>query len=121
MLYDRTIKEILEKKKRKEEGKFNGVPFCFDRYSEYFDSLDKGMYLGILGGTGVGKSSLKHHMIYSIMDFSTKNDYPVMILDFSLEDPETEVCKKRMIHYLWKRHKVDLNLKYLNLIECLYP
>ena len=114
MLYDKTLKEIIEKKERKVNGQFNGIPVPFSKYSEYFDSFDKGSYVQLLGGTGVGKSSLKHHLIYSMVEFSYANDYPIKILDFSLEDVGIEVCKKRIIHYLWKRHKIDISQKYLN-------
>lgn len=114
MLYDRVLRDILEKKEHKEKGGFNGVPVPFTKYSEYFDTFDKGNYIQLLGPTGSGKSKFKRHLIYSMVEFAHANDYPLLILDFSLEDSELQVSKTRMTHYLWKRHNVDLSQKYLD-------
>jgi len=51
-LYDKLLKDIEQKKKHKESGNHNMIPFCFPRYKEYFDGFSPGDYIGLLGSTG---------------------------------------------------------------------
>jgi hypothetical protein len=53
---DKFLKEVQEKKERREKGEYNGIPFCFTNYHEYVESIDKGVYHGLLSGPGNGKS-----------------------------------------------------------------
>jgi hypothetical protein len=117
MLYDEVLNEIVVKKDRKERGMFNGIPFPFVKYQEFYPSIDKGHYLQILGATGQGKSKFKRFLMYKMIDFAMGSNYPLKILDFSLEDYRTEVYKQIMIHYLHEKYQVDLSKRYLNSVD----
>lgn len=107
MLYDEVLKDIEEKKINREQGNFNGIPLCFPRYREYVPSIDKGIYYGLLGSTGVGKSRVCRHMfVYEPLKFSLETGYPLKILYFALEDGKHRIFKKIISHYLWERHKI---------------
>ena len=112
--YEKVVKAIETNKKNREEGNHNMIPFCFPRYRQYFDGWSKGDYIGLLSSTGNGKSKLLRYWMYSIVDFSIKNNYPVKILYFSLEDPEIPVAVKIMSHYLYIRHGISISSKDLN-------
>ena len=113
-LFETTMADIIAKKERKEKGLHNSVPFPFSRWLHSVDGFDPGTYYQILGGTNTGKSKLKRYFIYKIAEFAFETGYQVKVLDFSLEDDRKEVYKKTMSHYLWKHHKEDLGLKYMN-------
>jgi hypothetical protein len=104
------LREIEEKKERKEKGLFNGIPFPYPKWRDYIPSIDKGMYLGLLAPSGVGKSRfIRKTFVYDLYEFSKKNKYPIKILYFALEDAKVPVYKKMICHYLWERHQFDIS------------
>lgn len=112
--YEKTIRDIKEKKMNKEAGNHNMIPISYTRYAEYFEGFSPGDYIGILGMTGSGKSRLCRSWIYDIIDFSLKTGYKTKILYFALEDPEIPVAKKIMSHYLYTRHNISVSSKALS-------
>jgi hypothetical protein len=115
MFFDKVLKDIKEKRFNKQNGLYNGVPFTFPKWRDYIDSIDRGMYYGLLGGTGTGKSRLMRNMfVYDVVRFSMERNYPVRILYFALEDGKLLTYKKIISHYLWERQSVILPAKYLD-------
>ncbi len=109
-LYDEILKEIEEKKRIKEGGGYTGIPFPYQRWRDYIPSIDKGMYLGLLAPSGVGKSRfIRKTFVYDIYEFAKANKYPVKILYFALEDAKKQVYKNMICHYLWERHQFDVS------------
>lgn len=114
MFFDEIIKELEEKKKRREQGLYNGIPIHFKRYSEYFPSIDKGSYIGLLAATGIGKSKfIRDFALYNPFEFALKSNYKLKILYFALEDSKSLVYKHMIRHYLWSNHNIILPAKYL--------
>lgn len=110
-LYNQVLEDILKKKEKKESGKFNGIPFPFERFRDYIMDIEPGSYIGVLGASGVGKSKFSRStFLYHPLNFSIKNNYPVKIIYFALEDPAKKVYKNMMCHYLYTRHKYSLGL-----------
>lgn len=104
MYFDEIIKDLKNKKERREKGLYNGIPIHFKRYSQYFPSIDKGSYIGVLAATGLGKSKfVRDFALYRPLDFSMRTGYPIKILYFALEDPKGLVYKHMLRHYLWDR------------------
>lgn len=113
-LYDIVRADVFKRKQQKEKGVFNGIPWPFKRHRDYIPSIDKGMYYGFLGATGLGKSKLARHLfVYEVFKFSQAEDYPVKVLYFALEDGRIKVYKKFFAHYLWEFHNVKVPLKML--------
>lgn len=114
-LYEEVLREIEEKKNRKEKGLFNGIPWPYPKWRDFIPSIDKGMYLGLLAPSGVGKSRfVRSTFVYDIYEFSKAHDYPVKILYFALEDAKKSVYKKMICHYMWERHQFDLHPSQLD-------
>lgn len=113
-VYEKLIEDILEKKKNKENGNYNMIPISYQRYAEYFEGFTPGDYIGLLGGTGGGKSRLTRSWMYDAVDFAMKTGYKLKVLYFALEDPKIPVAKKIMSHYLYTRHNVSLSSKALS-------
>jgi hypothetical protein len=113
-MFDDVLKDITIKKENKEQGIFNGVPFPISSYSQYFSSFNKGAYIGILGGTGTGKSKFKRWLFYNMLDFSYANNYPIKILDFSLEDDRIKVFKKIIAHYIYKFEGLSASTNFID-------
>ena len=83
-LYEEVLGELEQNKSNKEKGIANGIPFPFERWRDYIPTIDKGMHVGVLAGTGIGKSRLVRHFIYEMVKFSMNNSYPTKILYFAL-------------------------------------
>lgn len=109
------LKEVQEKKERKERGEYNGIPLCFENYQNYVESIDKGIYYALLSSTGSGKSFwMRHTFIYEPLKFSEKTGYKIKILYFALEDSAMQVYKKIAAHYLWEHNGIVISQKHLD-------
>ena len=109
------LKEVEEKKERRERGEYNGIPFCYPNYRDYVSSIDKGVYYALLSGPGNGKSFwMRHTFIYEPIKFSIETKYKLKILYFALEDSSMQVYKKMVAHYLWERHGIYISQKLLD-------
>lgn len=107
--FDEILKELEEKKERRERGLYNGIPFPYPKWRDYIPSIDKGMYLGLVAPSGVGKSRfIRKTFVYDMFKFSQDNHYPMKIIYFALEDAKNPVYKKMVCHYMWERFKLDL-------------
>lgn len=108
-LYDEILREVEEKKERRERGLFNGIPFPYVKWRDFIPSIDKGMYMGLVAPSGVGKSRfIRKTFIYDMYKFACENRYPVKIIYFALEDAKSPVYKKMICHYMWERHRIDI-------------
>lgn len=113
-LYDKVLQDIVHKQQLKEKGNHNIIPFPFPGYHDYFEGWNKGEYIGLMGSTGSGKSRFTRYCIYEAIDFSIRENYPIKIIYFALEDPEIPVYKKILSHYLYTRQGVQINPRSLN-------
>jgi hypothetical protein len=116
-LYEKTIAGIKAKKQVRESGKYNGIPFPFERYRDYFDTIEKGNYIGLLASSGIGKSRFTRNLIYHIVDFCISTGYKAKIILFALEDEDEQVFKKIIAHYLYVRHNISVSNRYLNSVD----
>lgn len=112
---DKFLPDIIAKKERKEKGGYNGIPFCFSNYSDYIESIDKGIYYAIASGPGNGKSFLmRYSFIYEPVKFALKTGYKLKILLFILEDSKMLVYKHIYAHFLWENYKIYISKKILD-------
>lgn len=112
---DRFLKEVQTKKEKRERGEYNGIPFCFPNYRNYVNSIDEGVYYGLLSGTGNGKSYwMRNTFIYEPLEFILQTGYKAKILYFALEDSKMQVYKKLIAHYLWVHQKVYISQKLID-------
>lgn len=115
MLYDQVLERIKKNKENRSNNKFNGVPFPFERMREHYPSFNKGDSIGILAGTGTGKSTLLRYLfIYYLYDFHKKNNYPIRILYLPLEDSKEKVYDYFLCHYLYEVHDLHISPNELN-------
>lgn len=108
------LPKIKENKERKEKGEYNGIPFCYENYRNYTESIDKGVYYGLLSGPGNGKSFwMRYTFIFQPLEFSKETGYKLKILLFALEDSKMQIYKKIVAHYLWVHKSIIISQKLL--------
>lgn len=110
------VKESIEtNKKIKEDGKYVGIPMPFKRLAEYIPIIEKGHSIGILGGTGAGKSRFTRWMfVYHVYKFYKETGYPIKIIYFPLEDSKEKVYRNMICHYLYELYDIYVNLQELD-------
>jgi hypothetical protein len=109
------LKDINDKRERKINGEYNGIPFCFPNYQNYVQSIDKGIYYCLASGPGNGKSFwMRYAFIYEPLKFALQTGYKIKILLFALEDSKSQIYKNICAHYLWERHGIYISKKILD-------
>ncbi|MFA9239445.1 MAG: hypothetical protein ACEQSQ_06090 [Candidatus Paceibacteria bacterium] len=109
------LKEVVAKKEKRERGEYNGIPFCFPNYRNYVESIDPGVYYGLLSGTGNGKSFwMRFTFIYEPLKFALESGYKLKILYFALEDSKMQIYKKLISYYLWTNKGIYIPQKLID-------
>ena len=115
MLFDYVKNSIKKNKELKEKGGHVGIPFPFKRLSNFYPVLEKGHSVGILGGTGTGKSRLARFIgVYNVYEFYKATGYKVRIFLFPLEDNKEKVYKSILCHWLYKEKNIRVSLQELD-------
>ena len=105
--FSKIKEQIYSNKVRKEKGEYIGIPIPFERLKEYIPVIDRGQSIGVLAGTGVGKSRFTRFLfMYHVYKFYKETGYPVKILYFPLEDSKSKVYRNILCNYLYAEHGV---------------
>lgn len=114
MLYKQVLETILRNKKIKRDGGYIAPPFPFKRLADYYPVYDKGHAIGLLGGTGIGKSTLLRAMFpYYLYKFYKETGYKLRIFYFPLEDSKEKVYYSFIQHWLYTEKGVQISLQEL--------
>lgn len=101
MLYKIVRDRIEQNKNLRESGGYVGIPVPFTRLQDYLPSLEQGHSIGILGGTGTGKSRFaRYFSIYAPYKFYKDTGYKLKIFYLPLEDSKEKVYMNLICHYL---------------------
>ena len=115
MLYNIVKESIQLNKKLKEDGGHVGIPMPLKRLAEYIPIIERGHSIGILGGTGAGKSRFTRWMfLYHVYKFYKETGYPVRIIYFPLEDSKEKVYRNMICHYMHELYNIYINLQELD-------
>lgn len=113
-LFKKVREQIYTAKDNFKKGIFNGVPYPFPKLNEYLTSIDKSTCIGVLGGTGIGKSKLVRFLLYNIYKFHKETGYKCLIPFFCLEDGKERVMQFVICHWLKEQHNITITVKELN-------
>lgn len=112
--FRRVLDHLRENKQLKDSGGWVGIPYPYSRLRKYIPVIEKGHSIGILAGTGVGKSRFTRHMfIYNSYKFAKRNNYPLKIYYFALEDNGDKVFLNMIAHYLKEEHGITITVQQL--------
>ena len=114
-LFKKVREKIYENKENVRKGIFNGIPYPYPKLNEYLTSIDKGTAIGVLGGTGLGKSKFtRYTFLYSVYKFYKETGYKCKILFFCMEDSKERTMNFVICHYLKEVHNITITNKELN-------
>lgn len=110
MIYNRILEKLKHNKSIKQKGGYIGIPYPFPRLSDYIPSIEKGHSIGVLAGTGVGKSKFTRYVfLYHVYKFHITTGYPVKIIYFPLEDNTDKVYINLLCHYLYDQQGIIIS------------
>ncbi len=114
-LFKKVRESIYKAKDNLRNGVFNGIPYAYPKLNEYLCSIDRGTCIGVLGGTGLGKSKwVRYTFLYSIYKFHKETGYKCLVPFFCLEDSKERVMNFVICHYLKEVHNISITVKELN-------
>lgn len=119
------FQEILaENKLRRErvvEGKYNCLPFPFERFRKVYPGVEQGKYLIVTANQKVGKSKLSDFIfIYEPLFYMMKHpELKVKVLYFSLEMSAKEKYNEFLCHLLSRLDKIHIDTRRLRSVD--YP
>jgi hypothetical protein len=114
-LFNKVREQLFKNKENAEKGIFNGIPYPYAKLNEHLVSIDKGTAIGILGGTGLGKSKFtRYTFLYSIYKFYKETGYKCKVLLFCMEDSKERTMNFVICHYLKEVHNIIVTVKELN-------
>lgn len=91
MIYADLIKDLEERKIRKDSGKYNSILLPFERFGSRFIGFEKGKYGIITANSGIGKTKISKFLtVISVYRFCKKHNIPFKIKYFALEETETD-------------------------------
>lgn len=115
MLFNKVLEQLKRNKRIKDEGGYLGIPYPLTRFSEFIPLIDKGQSIGILAGTGVGKSRITRYLyLYSPYRFYKETGYKIKILYFPLEDNVEKVYRNCICNYLYDEHEILISPEELS-------
>lgn len=114
-LFKKVREQIYSNKDNLKKGIFNGIPYPYPKLNEHLVSIEKGQAIGVLGGTGLGKSFfVRYTFLYSTYKFYKDTGYKLKILFFCLEDSKERAMQFVICHYLREVHNIFITIKELN-------
>lgn len=114
-LFNKVREQIYTNKDNFKNGIFNGVPYPYAKLNEYLVSIDKATCIGVLGGTGIGKSKwTRNTFVYSVYKFHKETGYKCLIPFFCLEDSKERVMQFVICHWLKEEYNISITVKELN-------
>jgi hypothetical protein len=110
-LYSRSLEFIEKNAEIKRSGKFNGIPYPYERLRQFMPSIDKESVIGITSYTGAGKSKFaRYNFVLHPYEFSLHNDYPIQIDYYALEDSANKIFLNILCNYLYMKHNIKIGL-----------
>jgi hypothetical protein len=112
-MYEQLLNKIIRSKELAESGERMNIPYPFSRLNEYLAGIDRETAIGVLGGTGVGKSKFVRFLVYHIYRFHKETGYKVKIPFFCMEDGKERVWQFVICHYLFELYGITITHKEL--------
>src|SRR5688572_468721 len=108
-LYQKCIERIEKNAQLKKDGKWIGIPYPYERLRQFQPSIDKEQVIGVTSFTGAAKSKFaRYTFIMHPYEFSIKNNYPLLIDYYALEDSAIKVYMNILCCYLYLKHGIQV-------------
>ena len=117
--FDEVQAENLLRRERVAEGKFNCLPFPFERFKRLYPGFEQGKYVCITANQKVGKSKLADYLfIYEpLFNMLDKGGPKVKVLYFSLEMGAKEKYNEFLCQLLFRLDNIHIDTRTLRSVD----
>lgn len=119
--FQEVLAENLLRKQRIEEGKYNCLPFPFERFRRIYPGVERGKFIIITANQKVGKSKLADYLfIYEPLFFMVEHPeahLKVKDIYFSLEMSATEKYNEFLCHLLYRLDGIRIDTRTLRSVD----
>lgn len=108
-LFNQAVNQIERARDRKVSGGLNCIPSPFERFSDYYEGIEKGKYTLVTANSKVGKSQISDYMfVYHPIHFIAHNqsNFDVEILYYSLEMSAQQKTLQAISHFLYRHYDI---------------
>ena len=111
--------ENLLRRERVVEGKFNCLPFPFERFSRIYPGFEQSKYICITASQKIGKSKLADYLfIYEpLFNMIDKGGPRIKVLYFSLEMAAKEKYNEFLCHLLFRLDNIHIDTRRLRSVD----
>lgn len=111
--------ENISRRERVLEGKYNCLPFPFERFRKVYPGVEQGKYLIITANQKVGKSKFADYLfIYEPLFYMMEHpELKVKVLYFSLEMSAKEKYNEFLCHLLSRLDKIHIDTRELRSVD----
>lgn len=117
--FEKIQEENILRRQRIVEGKYNCIPFPFQRFRKVYPGVEQGKYIIITANQKVGKSKLADYLfIYEPLFYMM--DHPelkVKVIYFSLEMSAKEKYNEFLCHLLSRLDKIHIDTRRLRSVD----
>lgn len=99
--------------KRRDEGKFNSILLPFPTMSKAFPGFERGRLGIVTANSGVGKTQITKFMVFSIVEFCKRNEIPIHINYFALEQGGMDFATAYLQNWLKLNRNVEVSSQML--------
>lgn len=113
--FDNIIARIKKNKNNHSQGNFNCIPFSeYERLEKIIPGVEHSSYYLITASSGVGKSKLCRNFFVNLpYSYCRKNNIPIKIFYFSLEESKEKVILSEISKYLFLKYNIIISVKQL--------
>lgn len=117
--FEEVQKENQLRRDRILAGKYNCIPFPFERFRKVYPGVEQGKYLIITANQKVGKSKLADYLfIYEPLFYMMEHpELKVKVLYFSLEMSAKEKFNEFLCHLLFRLDKIHIDTRTLRSVD----
>ena len=101
------------------QGKYNCLPFPFERFRKVYPGVEQGKYISITANQKVGKSKLADSIfVYAPLFFMLEHpEIKVKVIYFSLEMSAKEKYNEFLCHLLAREDKIHIDTRRLRSVD----
>lgn len=121
--FDSIMSYLRERKERAEGGKYNCIPWPFQRFRALFPGIQMGRYIICTANQKVGKTKFcDFTFVYETIDFIIKHpEVRAKILYFCLEESPKKKYIEFLCHLLWRLDKLVVTNSDIESIDKDHP
>ena len=123
MGFSKVFKDLIDRKQRAEEGKFNCIPLPFPRYQKLLPGVERGTYLIVTANQKIGKSKFTDYMfVYEPIFFAVDHpNFHFKVIYFTLEMSAQAKYLEFLSHLLYRLDNLIVSPADLRSVDNKYP